>query len=486
MSKFIATPLPASGPGFPTRPVRFFLNCFRKIATKRASSADRHIMGFRRKSEHRRAGSSIGLRGGSAFFRRVRGERGQALVLAALCVAILVGMLGFATDVGLLFIAKRNLQIAADSAARAGAAELNYGDYASAAQTASALNGFTNGVNGVTVTVNPSGTSIPSPLYGPYKGQAGYLEVAITQIKPTYFMKVFHWNSMPVSARAVGTLGNNPNCIYLLATSGTDLTMSNGASISAPACGLLADSSSTSALSVTDGTSVAVSKVGIVGSEATQNGTVTPTPVTGIAPFSDPLAYLTPPPYTGGSSCTADPGGSYQGGSTYSVGPGSAHSTTQSGNTVCYTSLTLGGNGNKVTLNPGIYVVTGYLTFSSGTILGGAGVMFYLPGTASLTIANGAIFNMTAPTSGTYNGILFYQDRADTQAASIQGGGTSSLKGIFYFPAAALTLGNGSATTFYTPIVASTLTMYGGSAFTDDDYSTVNLSSPLTSPRLVD
>jgi len=113
-------------------------------------------------------------------------------------------------------------------------------------------------------------------------------------------------------------------------------------------------------------------------------------------------------------------------------------------------------------------------------------VTFYLVGSGSVNLAQGTTFNFTAPTSGTYNGILFYQDRADTQAATIEGGANSTMKGILYFPNAALTLGNGSSVTFYTPIIAATLTMYGGADFTDDDYSTLNSASPLTSPRLVE
>jgi hypothetical protein len=154
---------------------------------------------------------------------------------------------------------------------------------------------------------------------------------------------------------------------------------------------------------------------------------------------------------------------------------------------VCYTSLTLGDNGFKATLNPGIYVITGGLTFSgSGTTYGGTGVTFYLPGTSALNMANGAVFNLSAPTSGTYNGILFYQDRSNTQAASMQGGATSVLQGIVYLPSANLTMGNGSAFTYYSPVIAQTLTMYGGSTFTDDDYNTLNVGSPLTYPRLVE
>lgn len=470
-----STRLRASFPGHSTRPLH-----------KNPFQADISPMGTIEKSEKSRVDRVIRNDLGSAALKVVRDDQGQTLILAALCITVLMGMLGIVTDVGMLFIAKRNLQIAADIAALTGAAELNYGDFTTAAQAAAAQNGFTNGSNGVTVAVNPSGTTTPSPLYGPYAGQAGYLEVIITQTKPTYFMKILHWSSVPVSAHAVGTLGSNPNCIYLLGTSGTTLPMSNAGKLNAPSCGLLNNSGSSSAISVVGGASLAVSTIGVVGNVTSNNGgTITPTAVSGIVPFSDPLAYLSAPSYNS-ASCGSDPLTHYgNGGSSYTVGPGSTYSTTQNGNTVCYTSLSLGVNGDTVTLNPGIYVISGALSFASGNILGGDGVTFYLTGSGSLSIANGASLNLSAPTSGCYDGILFYQDRSNTTAASIQGGATSVLKGILYFPAAALSIGNGTNSSFYTPIIANSLTIVGGSAVTDNDYATVNSSSPLTSARLV-
>src|SRR5258705_13870207 len=99
--------------------------------------------------------------------KRLKDESGQALIITALCMTCLFGFAALATDVGLMLREKRLLQIAADSAAIAGALELNYSSTSvtSAAQAASAQNGYTNGTNGATVTVNgPPG----GPLYGPH------------------------------------------------------------------------------------------------------------------------------------------------------------------------------------------------------------------------------------------------------------------------------------------------------------------------------
>ena len=50
-----------------------------------------------------------------------RNEDGQTLVLTALCMTAMLGFMALAIDVGLLFRAKRNMQITADAVAVAAA-----------------------------------------------------------------------------------------------------------------------------------------------------------------------------------------------------------------------------------------------------------------------------------------------------------------------------------------------------------------------------
>ena len=91
----------------------------------------------------------------------LRDERGQTMMVVALCIASLCGMAGFAVDVGTLFRAKRNLQTAADAAAVSGADESKYGDWKAAAKAAAAQNGIVDGSGGATVTCQqPTGVRI--------------------------------------------------------------------------------------------------------------------------------------------------------------------------------------------------------------------------------------------------------------------------------------------------------------------------------------
>ena len=82
------------------------------------------------------------------------GERGQALVLFVLLSLVLIGSVAIVTDVSWLWYGNQRMQRAADAAALAGAIYLP-GDPAKAYSTArdeATKNGFTSGVNGVTVT----------------------------------------------------------------------------------------------------------------------------------------------------------------------------------------------------------------------------------------------------------------------------------------------------------------------------------------------
>jgi hypothetical protein len=219
--------------------------------------------------------------------------------------------------------------------------------------------------------------------------------------------------------------------------------------------------------------------IGIVGSDTVHNGGVlTPSPVTGIASVSDPLAgTVSPPPASDYSSgCIS----STYGTGTYTIGPSSP------GGYVCYSSLSVSKGSPTINFKPGLYIFNGSggLDMASGTILNGTGVTFYFVNGASFTISNGATANLSAPTSGAYSGLLFYQDPTDSAADSFVGGSTEGVNGIFYLPDASLTLANGTATTFTTDLVVGSLTMSGNATLTP--YAPLSGSSPLSSPTLAE
>jgi hypothetical protein len=146
----------------------------------------------------------------------LRDESGQTLVTTALASAVLIGFMGLAIDVGVLFRAQRKVQTAADAAAIAGALEYYYHgstNAASVAKTAASNNGITD--------TNQVAVNIP-PVNGWHTG-ASFIEVIITQPNPTIFfhtmsniMGANNFGLVNVDARAVGGIVPGKDCMISL------------------------------------------------------------------------------------------------------------------------------------------------------------------------------------------------------------------------------------------------------------------------------
>jgi Putative Flp pilus-assembly TadE/G-like len=398
-----------------------------------------------------------------------RDERGQTTIIMALSILCLCGMAGFAVDVGMLFRAKRVIQTAADAAALAGAAELKWEDGVAAAKAAAASNGVTDGVGGATVVVN-------NPPQSGYHTGGTFVEVIVTQSQPTYFMKLFHLSSMPVSARAVAGIGPSTGCIYTLDPSGVDIGLTGSGTLSMPDCGIIVNSASNNAVNLTGVSDLTALSIGIVGGYSKgSNTTINPTPVTGIPPVGDPLSFVDPPTFTP-SSCLADPHPT----ANATLGPSIA------GGTICYNGLSISGSGT-VTLNPGVYVINGALSSSGSATISGTGITFYLaPPNGSVSLTGSGALDISAPTdpSNPYNGILFYEDPSDTNAMKVAGNSNSQIQGIFYAPNASLTLTGTSGSNFYADLVVHSLSISGNGTL--QNYSGINKNEPITSARLVE
>jgi Flp pilus assembly protein TadG len=435
-------------------------------------------------------------------------ESGQSTIIAALSLSLVtIGFLAFAIDVGYMFHEKRMAQAAADAAALAAAEEVTYdgsgtigADAQNAANAAATQNGFNTsaGTNPATVTLTSQGSGNYSNA-GSTAAPSTWIQAQVSEPIPTFFLRGLlpGKTTLTVSATAVASGGqSSPTCVCLEGASGQDLNMSNNGKLDAVNCGVTADSSSSNAIGIVGSANVCASSLAAVASSWDNSGNINNGGSIGgngctVKVIQGLTSACKPPmpaaPTYNSAQCTNDPLGSYgNGGSSYTVGPGSGNGTTQSGNTICYKALTVGANGDAVTLNSGIYVISGgELHFESGannkSNLGGNGVMFFLTNGASIVIDNGANVNLVAggnsqngggtatSISSTYNGILVFEDpgnggadAGDTQAVSVQGGSNTYLNGAIYAPLAALTLGNGSGSNVNSNIVAQSLTMNGG------------------------
>jgi Flp pilus assembly protein TadG len=387
-------------------------------------------------------------------------ESGQALVAAIFGLVVLLGAAGLAIDVGYLRYQRRLQQSAADSAALAGAAESATGNATNAARDDSSLNGFTHGINNVTVTVNPA---------FPFGTTTG-VQVQVSAVHPTFFMRIFGVNTAnaTISTVAVARLSGARNCVYALNVFG--IALINSGTVAASGCGVVDNSDLLNSGSI-NANSVSVHGI------ASGSFTI-PAAILGIAQAGDPLFRLTPPP-VGTGACIP---GTITG--TTGTAPPLNPPALDPGN---YCSIIVNGNVN-VLLNPGTFTTSGGMSLNGKGTVTGSGVTIYLTGGA-VAINNSPGANETlllqAPTTGALAGILFYQDPGNLLPASIDGKTTSRLEGALYFPSALLNLSNTGALAAYTIAVANSLSLSGTVKF-GSDFSSLPGGSPIKSAVLVE
>jgi hypothetical protein len=395
---------------------------------------------------------------------------GFVLVNIAISATVLLAIIGLAIDTGYLQLVKTRMQAAADAAAVGGVQEIKLNGAANvvtAAKADAALNGFTDGVNSVTVTVNSP------PASGSYTSSQTGVEVIVSQNVGTLFMQLLNTAAVDVRARAVARQGPGTNCLYALSPSAASAFSATGGVNVNIAGGVMVDSNSATALSVTNGAVVTAASITVVGNypNPTKSGaSITPTPVTGASAVADPLAYVTPPPATGACLQT-----------NYSIGNGK--SATLSPGIYC-NGISIAG-GATVGMKAGNYILRGGgLTVSNGATLSGTGVTFYntqATGYAygAISLLGGVDVQLTAPTTGSLAGILFFQDRSVVSSLvnTFSNGSTSTFTGSLYFPSTALSY-TGGASGSYTIIVAKTVSFSGG-VTVKNDYSSLPGGSPI-------
>lgn len=129
----------------------------------------------------------------------------------------------------------------------------------------------------------------------PGVGSVGYwITVRVTQNVPQLFAAVTGNPSGMVAARSTGALHPGLGCVYALDPVASASFYQNGNTNFTPACGIYVDSSAPAAMKGNGGSILQTSVIDEVGGYEWQ-GTISPTPNTGISPVPDPLAYLQSP-----------------------------------------------------------------------------------------------------------------------------------------------------------------------------------------------
>jgi hypothetical protein len=142
-------------------------------------------------------------------------EKGAALMLVALSLVLLMGMAAFGTDLAWFYLNASRVQRAADAASLGGVVWLP-GSEGAAFSTAHAIatqNGYTHTVDNALVT--------PARV----TGELNQLEVTVTDTVPTFFLRVFGFQTQTITRTAVAEyipplklgsptnqFGNDPSC----------------------------------------------------------------------------------------------------------------------------------------------------------------------------------------------------------------------------------------------------------------------------------
>jgi Flp pilus assembly protein TadG len=388
------------------------------------------------------------------LFRR---RDGAISILSAVVLPALLVIVGLAVEYGNGLLHKVRDQRVADSAAFAAATVYSQNSSASltsVVDSIASLNGLSASNISASLVTSPSGDG----------SQA--VQVTVTTSVPLLLSQALgnSTSALTATATSYAEIGQGNDCVLVLnpASSGSAATISGGTETLN--CGMQVNSSSSGAFTVSGG-AFSATTIDLVGQMTKSGGTVTGTLNQSQASVSDPYTGL----YSSNGvaalvnqSC-----------------PAANNNWHSSGNQTLSPGVYCNGwqvSNSTITLQPGVYIFQGGNVQISGGTLNGTGVTFIMTcKTPPCTSAsnNWAVFQisggtntLSAPTSGSWSGMLIYQDQANSTDAGHTNNqlsaGTNSLQGVIYFPNEALSFSGGGASASCTQIVAWNLSFSGG------------------------
>jgi len=372
-------------------------------------------------------------------FSSAQARRGGVSVWLVLGLTGILGVLALGMDGGRMQEERRRGQATADAAALAAAADLyqnwwlNHGtDYANSAQNAAlssaAANGYTNDGTTSVVTVN-----IP-PTQGTFAGQKSYVEVITEYRLSSTFGKIFTQRDLPVQARAVARGQPAKIGLLMLSPNAANAFLNKSLAFAVLGNPIIVNSTDSQAFNQAGLGLIVASRFDITGNFVNSGGIILGMMNTGVRPTADPLRKLAVPNIVGSPVQSAKPlvinsllptilnPGVYQGG------------------------ILIRG-ASTVVMMPGVYILDGGgLQVQNLATLAGVEVMIYNTQGAfpagPISISSLGKVALTAPLSGTYQGISIFQDRAVNQPITVTGAGVMAFTGTVYAVGADVTLGS--------------------------------------------
>lgn len=378
-------------------------------------------------------------------------DRAVASVLFIVSLPMFLVLAGLGIDIGAAYSNQIVLQNAADAAALAAALDLrsNTSSACSQGQNYASTN-LPSAANGTVLQAADCTTGYWSFSNNTYEScgastvtcvdsnPVNAVRVLLRREKsngnqlPISFMALMGWDHWNLSAVAIAAIpGNGGVCFF----ANGDVSMGNNGSISLNGCnaqfdGNLIDSGNGKGQSVPSVTT----SPGVIefnSSETSQNQGVslTGTVVNGAPTPNNPYAN-TPAPST--SSCVS---GTVNIDSTHLPAANSCFSGTVNFN-------------SSVTLAAGYYVFNGATVSVPGNniTISGSGVTLITEGNVSLDSKNDLTLSLTAPTSGTYQGLAIFGVGSSDLTITGKNSLTMNIVGAIYFPSGTLDLKNNGTT----------------------------------------
>jgi Flp pilus assembly protein TadG len=391
-------------------------------------------------------------------------RRGNALVIVGAALPLVVGSAGLATDTVQWALMKRQVQRAADSAALAGVfgklsgQTVSNGNCSSSAPISRDLTtiGLASTRLGTTPTCNVVTPNSPW-------NAATYSAVKVTvSAQPTLaFASLFMTTAPTITASATAAMVQNGKYCMISMDPNAETGISfNGNPNVTLGCGMKTNAKGNSAIDCGGTGTITASPVAAVGYIPTCNNFTGSTTYQSYSPpQTDPYGTINAPAVPGNPNCNNDLAFNGQTTSISVVGTGSwADNTTT---VKCYTDFTVG-SGKTFTGSDLVIIINkssshgslGNLTLQ-GTV-NCTRCVFILTsdntGTptpiGNVDINATAHLNLSAPSAGTYNGILIYQDRRASTCGNwcnhINGASDSVIQGAIYMPKNEVQLNGGS------------------------------------------
>jgi len=360
-----------------------------------------------------------------------RDKRGNALIIAAGALPLVIGSAGLASDTIQWVLWKRQLQRAADSAALAAvydriANDGSTGNVSAAVTDDLSRHNHTNItlLSGYPQLAYPAGTNWTNPV-----------RVTLALQNRLGFSSVFMTSPPIITTQATAaTVATGVYCVVsLVDTSATGIRATGNGDINL-GCGMITNSTSLTAAIATGSSEVNATPVAAVGDiqDSDNWGGAELLPFT--VKQADPYEDVNVPSF---SPCK---------GNTNRLrvnNPGDTIDRSTDTGVQCVSEIDVGGT---LKLGSATYIVDGG-NFSAGAQakISCTGCTIVLtnsdggsPPIGTVDINGGAEIKMSAPGSGTFDGILFYQDRRATESTTIvnkiNGNSDSLLSGAFYFP----------------------------------------------------